>query len=124
MASRSRGSGLRRRVYSDEERATALAALDGNGGNRQRTARQLGIPRKTLATRASGAVHPVVADLRHQKKTRTAKLTGAVVLPRLGDRLSGHAGIACAAPAAVNATPTGDEVPHTGSGPPGPTPLR
>jgi hypothetical protein len=55
-------------VYSDEERATALAALDGNGGNRQRTARQLGIPRKTLATWASGAVHPAVADLRHQKK--------------------------------------------------------
>jgi hypothetical protein len=59
-------------VYSDEERATALAALDGNGGNRQRTARQLGIPRKTLATWASGAVHPAVADLRHQKKRELA----------------------------------------------------
>jgi hypothetical protein len=62
----------RRRSYSDEEWATALAALDGNGGNRQRTARQLGIPRKTLATWASGAVHPVVADLRHQKKRELA----------------------------------------------------
>lgn len=63
---------MQRRVYSDEERATALAALDGNGGNRQRTARQLGIPRKTLATWASGPIHPAVADLRHQKKRELA----------------------------------------------------
>jgi transposase-like protein len=36
------------RQYSDEEKAAALIALDGNGGNLIRTARDTGIPRTTL----------------------------------------------------------------------------
>jgi len=75
-------------VYSDEERATALASLDGNGGNRQRTARQLGIPRKTLATWASGPIHPGLADLRHQKKRELADALEQVAY-RLLDAIPG-----------------------------------
>jgi len=37
-----------RRRYSDRDRATALTALEANGGNVKRTARHLGIPRNTL----------------------------------------------------------------------------
>jgi len=38
----------KRREYSDEQRAEALALLDANEGNVRRTARELGIPRGTL----------------------------------------------------------------------------
>lgn len=57
-----------RRRYPDEFRASALATLDANGGNLDRTARQLNVPRKTLAGWAGGQNNPVVAELRHQKK--------------------------------------------------------
>jgi transposase-like protein len=43
-----------KRQYSDEEKALALVALDFNGGNLHRTARELSIPRKTLAVWAEG----------------------------------------------------------------------
>jgi hypothetical protein len=43
-----------KRQYSDEEKALALVALDFNGGNLHRTARELSIPRKTLAAWAEG----------------------------------------------------------------------
>jgi len=46
MASRTNRS---QRGYSDADKAAALAALAANGGNVARTARQLDIPRKTLA---------------------------------------------------------------------------
>jgi hypothetical protein len=65
-------TGKGRRSYSDDERALALAVLDGNGGNCKRTARQLGIARKTLAAWARGSFHPAVANLRHQKKRELA----------------------------------------------------
>ena len=39
---------MARRSYSDAERAEALAVLDANAGNVERTARHLGLPRKTL----------------------------------------------------------------------------
>jgi hypothetical protein len=61
-----------RRRYSDEDRASALAALDANDGNLQRTARQVGLPRKTLAEWAKGRASPAVAELRHQKKGELA----------------------------------------------------
>lgn len=38
------------RQYTDEERAAALAALQANGGNLSLTARQVSVPRMTLAT--------------------------------------------------------------------------
>ena len=61
-----------RRSYSDEQMAVALAGLDANAGNVARTARQLGLPRKTLDQWAKGRVHPGVANLRHQKKEELA----------------------------------------------------
>src|SRR6516225_2766258 len=53
--------------------------------------------------------------------SRTAKLTGAVVLPRLGGKPGDHAGNASAAPAAADVPPTDDVVPRNGYGPPAPT---
>lgn len=43
-----------RRVYTDEERHIALAAVDLNGGNVYRTAIALGIPARTLADWVKG----------------------------------------------------------------------
>lgn len=40
----------RQRHYTNEERALILAALAANDGNISKTARQLGIPRRTLGT--------------------------------------------------------------------------
>jgi hypothetical protein len=57
-----------RRRYSDDERANALAALAANGGNVERTARQIGVPHKTLDNWSKGACHPAVAELGNRKK--------------------------------------------------------
>jgi hypothetical protein len=57
-----------RRDYSDDERAEALAVLDANGGNLSRTAREVGVPRKTLAQWVTGRAALRVADLRQRKK--------------------------------------------------------
>jgi transcriptional regulator of acetoin/glycerol metabolism len=47
-------AGRRRPRRGDECRAAALAALEANRGNVARTARQLGLPRKTLEGWARG----------------------------------------------------------------------
>jgi hypothetical protein len=62
----------RRRRYSDDERAGALAALDANRGNVAHTARQLGVPRETLQSWARGRVHPGVVKMCQQKKKALA----------------------------------------------------
>lgn len=78
---------MARREYSDEDKATALAALDANGGNVQRTARTLGIPEPTLRGWArKRGIHPTVVELHDQKKGSLAdeleeiaeKLAGAM----------------------------------------------
>jgi transposase-like protein len=56
------------RRYSDDDRANALAALAANGGNIDRTARQLGVPRATLQSWAKGSRHPEAAEDAAQKK--------------------------------------------------------
>ena len=38
----------KKRRYSDEQRAATVAAVAANGGNVQKTAKQLGIPKKTI----------------------------------------------------------------------------
>lgn len=48
----------KKRTYTDEYRAEALAALAANDGNVKRTARQLGVPYTTLKQWAKGIVHP------------------------------------------------------------------
>ena len=63
-----------RRSYSDDYKANALAALTVNGGKVKRTAKQLGIPRKTLAEWAKGRhVSSEVAKTRHQKERGLAE---------------------------------------------------
>jgi transposase-like protein len=60
---------MSKRQYSDEDKATALTALDANGGNVKRTANQLGIPHKTLDDWAKGRnQNRAVADLRTRKR--------------------------------------------------------
>lgn len=60
---------MARRQYSDAEKAESLAALDANGGNVSKTARDLGLPRKTLAQWADDRhIHQDVAELRQEKK--------------------------------------------------------
>jgi hypothetical protein len=44
-----------KRMYSDEEKASALAALAANGGNALLTAQQTGVPRTTLRKWAGGS---------------------------------------------------------------------
>jgi transposase-like protein len=62
------------RRYSDEEKAQALAALDANGGNVAKTARQIGVPRKTLAEWAADRhTHDDVAEIRQRKKIDLAQ---------------------------------------------------
>ncbi len=58
----------KRRRYSDNDKATALAALDANGGNVLKTATQLRIPRKTLEEWNNGRVVDDVAELRHENR--------------------------------------------------------
>lgn len=58
----------RPRRYSDEDRANTLAALAANEGNVARTAKQLGIPAKTVENWAKGTNHPEAAELGDRKK--------------------------------------------------------
>lgn len=57
------------RRYSDDFRASALAALAANGGNVKKTARQLGIPLLTLWTWSK---HPQISTSRNEKKGELA----------------------------------------------------
>lgn len=60
---------MSKRQYSDNEKAGALAALDANGGNVNQTAKQLGIPRKTLGMWAHNRhLSADVADIRQEKR--------------------------------------------------------
>jgi transposase-like protein len=63
---------MSRRRYRDDFRAAALAALTANAGNVARTARQLGLSRKTLEGWATGRTPSPPAHLRHQKKAALA----------------------------------------------------
>ena len=47
-----------RRTYTDEFRATALAALAANGGDLARTAAALDVPDRTPRAWAAGERHP------------------------------------------------------------------
>lgn len=60
-------------AYSDEQRATALAALDANGGNLLRTAKETRIPRQTLqdwaaGRKPNGAAAAVMPEKRQRKR--------------------------------------------------------
>lgn len=58
-----------RRIYSDNDKAAAMVAVEANGGNVALTARQLQIPRVTLlAWMKPEGVSDTVSDIRHTKK--------------------------------------------------------
>jgi hypothetical protein len=61
-----------KRHYSDEEKAAALAALKANGGNIDRTAQQVGVPRNTLRR---WIVHPDHAAPPHLRQQKTLDLS-------------------------------------------------
>ena len=63
---------MSKRRYSDEERASALAALAANAGNIKRTADLLGIPQTTLRHWSDGDRHPESAQMGDQKKGELA----------------------------------------------------
>lgn len=65
-----------RRQYSDEDKATALAALAANGGNVRKTSRDLGMPYDTLRSWAKGEnINQGVVKLQpHKKKALADKL--------------------------------------------------
>lgn len=64
-----KGVVVSKRQYSDNDKAGALVALDANEGNVNRTAKQLGVPRKTLAMWADNRhLSADVADIRQEKK--------------------------------------------------------
>jgi transposase-like protein len=75
---------MARRRYSDDDRATALAALAANGGNLRRTARDLGIPRGTLEAWAKGTAHPEAAENSAPKKEALAEILEGIVYNALG----------------------------------------
>jgi transposase-like protein len=59
---------MAKRSYTDDERGNALAALAANAGNVNKTARQMGIPVKTLRNWARGERHPESAQMGQRKK--------------------------------------------------------
>jgi transposase-like protein len=64
---------MARRHYSEAEKAVALAALDANGGNVRRTARQLGMPKQTLKLWARGrGIHEPVPQARVAQRAALA----------------------------------------------------
>lgn len=65
---------MAKRQYSDNDKATALAALDANGGNVAKTAKELNMPRITLKEWADGRVHPDVSEIRHEKQLELSEL--------------------------------------------------
>jgi transposase-like protein len=57
-----------KRRYSDDDRATAIAAVTANGGNVGLTARQLGIPEATVRQWVKEQRHPEAAKMSEQKR--------------------------------------------------------
>ena len=76
---------MAKRSYSDREKGAALAFLDFNGGNVERSAKALGIPRKTLDEWAKGRNQSAgVADIRREKKEDISALIERAVREMVG----------------------------------------
>lgn len=63
----------KKRRYSDEERAAALAALKANRGNLTLTARQVGVPLTTLRQWSTGDRHPEATQMSIEKSRDMAQ---------------------------------------------------
>lgn len=59
---------MSKRQYSDKDKAAALALLDANEGNVRKTARDTGVPHKTLDGWAKGRINADCADIRTDKR--------------------------------------------------------
>lgn len=71
---------MSKRQYSDNDKAAALAFLDFNKGNVQRSAKALGIPNSTLDEWVKGRnQNAEVSDLRNDKKVDISTLIDAAV---------------------------------------------
>jgi transposase-like protein len=75
---------MSKRRYSDDERAACLAALAANGGNVERTAREVGVPKTTLQQWATGARHPEATQMSETKKPELADLFEDLARKALG----------------------------------------
>jgi len=65
---------MRKRSYSDQEKAAFLLALKANGGNLKRTAEETGVPLATLFHWRNGeGVNSDVADIANQKAESLAE---------------------------------------------------
>lgn len=70
---------MARRHYTDEDRAAALAALQGNRGNIKRTARDLGVPESTLRRWSADPIRAAGgAELRARKREEVGEAWGRV----------------------------------------------
>jgi hypothetical protein len=69
----------RARRYSDDDRASALAAVAANGGNVSKTARELGIKVTTLRQWKCGERHPEAIQMSQGKKLPLADAIETVV---------------------------------------------
>lgn len=68
-----------RRSFSDNDKAAALAALDANGGNVYKTAKELGVSYSTLHSWSNGVgVNSDVSAVRDEKKIELADKLEAV----------------------------------------------
>lgn len=76
---------MSKRSYSDKDKATALAALDANGGNLLRTSKALSIPLQTLANWAGGkGLSADVPDIKNEKKEELADAFDRLVRACIG----------------------------------------
>jgi transposase-like protein len=72
------------RDYSDEDKATALAALKANGDNVERTARDCGIPPSTLRRWRAEPDRAAPAKLREEKRGTLSEALGALAWQLIG----------------------------------------
>lgn len=75
---------MTRRRYTNNERATAVAAVSANNGSVNETARKLGIPETSLRQWCSGQRHPELQPLSEQKKLELADQFGQLAELLLG----------------------------------------
>jgi len=68
-----------KRQYSDTDRGAALAALDANGGNVNKTARETGVPRVTLIEWRDGRVSADVSNIRQEKRGSLADALEGII---------------------------------------------
>ncbi len=76
---------MKKRKFSDEEKACILAVLAANNGNASKTARQSGVLRQTINRWKNGVgVNDAVAKMLHIKKEEMRDLYQLIAVKALG----------------------------------------